>query len=105
VLPSGRFAIIGGYASDGQGAGLSCTGARSDGEVFGHVRRVWEPLPAEMAEERAHFSAAPVPGGLIVVGGTNPSTTEFYDEASNRWFMLPSASDAVSLSMVSVPSS
>jgi hypothetical protein len=48
-----------------------------------------------MAEERAHFSAAPVPGGLIVVGGTNPSTTEFYDEASNRWFMLPSASDAV----------
>ena len=83
-------------------------GDRYDGEVYDPVRRVWEPLPAEMASRRSVFSAAPVPGGLIVAGGSvddEASTAELYDEASGRWFTLPhSQTDGVEfVSLVSVP--
>ena len=95
VLPSGRFVVLGGRTRFGTD--------RSDGEVYDPVRRVWEPLPAEMASRRSDFSAAPVPGGLIVAGGSVDD--ELYDEASGRWFTLPhSQTDEVSfMSLVSVP--
>ena len=102
VLPSGRVVVLGGRNRDGRG----CT-HRSDGEVYDPVRRVWEPLPAEMASRRSDFSAAPVPGGLIVAGGSvdDEAKAELYDEASGRWFTLPhSQTDGVSyMSLVSVP--
>ena len=100
VLPSGRFVVLGGRTRFGTD--------RSDGEVYDPVRRVWEPLPAEMASRRSDFSAAPVPGGLIVAGGSvddEASEAELYDEASGCWFTLPhSQTDGVSfMSLVSVP--
>jgi len=86
VLPSGRFAVLGGEGTDGED--------RSDGEVYDPVRRVWEPLPAEMAVSRYGSVAAPVPGGLIVAGGGKDNldavdSAELYEEASGRWFALP----------------
>ena len=86
VLPSGRFAVLGGEGTDGED--------RSDGEVYDPVRRVWEPLPAEMAVSRFGSVAAPVPGGLIVAGGDKYNddavdSAELYEEASGRWFRLP----------------
>ena len=100
VLPSGRFAVLGGRSREWQGSTV-----RSDGEVYDPVRRVWEPLPAEMASWRSDFSAAPVPGGLIVAGGSVDGKAELYDEASGCWFTLPhSQTDGVEfVSLVSVP--
>ena len=87
VLPSGRFAVLGGL-------GTMDVEVRSDGEVYDPVRRVWEPLPAEMAVSRYGSVAAPVPGGLIVAGGGKDNldavdSAELYEEASGRWFALP----------------
>jgi hypothetical protein len=79
VLPSGCFVVLGGLGND--------TRASADGEVFDPVRRVWEPLPADMACERCAFGAEAVAGGLLVSGGSGQP--ELYDEESGRWFTLP----------------
>ena len=79
VLPSGRFVVLGGRGADTQ--------ARKDGEVFDPVRRVWEPLPADMKLGRRDFGVEAVAGGLLVSGFRKAS--ELYDEASGRWFTLP----------------
>ena len=104
VLPSGRFAVLGGGSADQDGED------RSDGEVYDPVRRVWEPLPAEMAVSRYGSFAAPVPGGLIVAGGNNDDaidSAELYEEASGRWFRLPhrKPDKAVSFSLVNLSAS
>jgi hypothetical protein len=88
VLPSGRFVVLGGYGAYGQ--------LRKDGEVFDPVRRVWEPLPADMKCERADFGAEAVAGGLLVSGGGGDEShaPELYDEESSHWFTLPHQRDA-----------
>jgi hypothetical protein len=88
VLPSGRFVVLGGVGADGQ--------LRKDGEVFDPVRRVWEPLPADMTCERADFGAEAVAGGLLVSGGGGDEShaPELYDEESSHWFTLPHQRDA-----------
>jgi hypothetical protein len=81
VLPSGRFVVLGGYGTDNI--------PRKDGEVFDPVRRVWEPLPVDLAFARIGFGAEAVAGGLLVSGGHDQAESELYDEASGRWFTLP----------------
>jgi hypothetical protein len=85
VLPSGRFAVLGGYGTDGK--------KRTDGEVFDPVRRVWEPLPADMANARSDFGVEAVAGGLLVSEGA--MQPELYDEQSGRWFTLPHRSEVL----------
>jgi hypothetical protein len=85
VLPSGRFVVLGGVGADGQ--------ARRDGEVFDPVRRVWEPLPADMAVARSDFGVEAVAGGLLVSEGA--MQPELYDEQSGRWFTLPHRSEVL----------
>ena len=55
--------------------------------MFDPVRRVWEPLPADMKLGRRDFGVEAVAGGLLVSGFRKAS--ELYDEASGRWFTLP----------------
>jgi hypothetical protein len=88
VLPSGRFVVLGGRGADGQ--------LRRDGEVFDPVRRVWEPLPADMKHGRGAFGAEAVAGGLVVSGGGGDEShaPELYDEESSHWFTLPHQRDA-----------
>jgi hypothetical protein len=81
VLPSGRVAVVGGWGTDSV--------MRKDGEVFDPVKREWEPLGAEMAQEHRNVSAVTVAGGLLAVGGGHMS--ELYDEESGRWLTLPHA--------------
>jgi hypothetical protein len=99
VLPSGRFAVLGGYGTDGK--------KRTDGEVFDPVRRVWEPLPADMANARSDFGVEAVAGGLVVSGGDSRDDShapELYDEESGRWFTLPHTREALRQgSMVLLP--
>jgi hypothetical protein len=80
VLPSGRVAVVGGVSAHDFD--------RTDGEVFDTVKREWEPLGAEMADEHVSISAVAVAGGLLAVGVSPP---ELYDEGSGRWLTLPHA--------------
>jgi hypothetical protein len=80
VLPSGRVAVLGGEGPDGVD--------RMDGEVFDPVKREWEPLGVEMANESFDRSTVAVAGGLLAVGVNPP---ELYDEESRRWLTLPHA--------------
>jgi hypothetical protein len=79
VLPSGRFAVVGGFGSDGE--------ERGDGEVFDPARRTWKMLPSGM-EERSEAQAIAVAGGMVVMGGTY-GVAELFDEQSGTWFRLP----------------
>jgi hypothetical protein len=56
------------------------------------VRRVWEPLPADMSYGRANLGLEAVAGGLLVSG--SGKKTELYDEASGHWFTLPHQMEA-----------
>ena len=77
VLPSGRVAVVAGFGVDGQD--------RKDCEAFDAVKRTWELLP-EMDEERGNPAAAPVVGGMVVVGREKVG---LFDEESGRWLALP----------------
>lgn len=82
VLPSGRVAVVGGVSTDN----MDC----KNGEMFDLVRRVWEPLPAEMIHARNDLDVVAVAGGLLAVGAPlHNSCNELYDEESGRWFSLP----------------
>jgi hypothetical protein len=85
MLPSGRFAVVGGMTGDGLQTVKHC-------EAFDPIRRVWEPLPG-MAVERASRCVVAVAGGLVVVGGRRKYYEhlgcELFDEAGGRWFALP----------------
>ena len=81
VLPSGRVALLGGRDTDGA--------SRKDGEVYDPVKREWEPLGAEMAQEYGIASATAVAGGLLVMGLAG--RPELFDEESGRWLTLPHA--------------
>ena len=71
----------------------------SYGEAFNPKQHTWERLPllgfrARDTPEATH--AAPVPGGLIVVGGTQRARGEWslapaqlFDEVTGRWYDLP----------------
>lgn len=59
VLPSGRVAVVGGVSTDN----MDC----KNGEMFDLVRRVWEPLPAEMIHARNDLDVVAVAGGLLAV--------------------------------------
>ena len=53
--------------------------------LFDPAKVTWEPMP-EMAVARANAAAAPVSGGLIVMG---KETAELFDEESGQWLALP----------------
>ena len=63
--------------------------------MFDLVRRVWEPLPAEMIHARNDLDVVAVAGGLLAVGAPlHNSCNELYDEESGRWFKLPHPMEA-----------
>ena len=80
VLPSGRFAVLGGVGVDGI--------ERKDAEAFNSVSRAWEPLPP-MPCDMIGGAVVAVAGGLLVVGGYNHAGAMLFDEESGRWFTLP----------------
>jgi hypothetical protein len=94
MLPSGRVAVVGGAGTDGN--------TRKDGEVFDPVKRVWEPLGAEIAHKHGTTSTVAVAGGLLTTGAISP---ELYDEGSGRWVTLPHAmaKQRDSAGLISVP--
>ena len=81
VLPSGRFAVLGGMG-DARG------GTRRDAEAFDPVSWVWQPLPP-MPRDMAAGAVVAVSGGLLTVGGINHAGPMLFEEESGRWFTLP----------------
>jgi hypothetical protein len=84
VLPSGRFAVLGGYGTGNVN--------RGDAEAFDPVSRAWQPLPP--MSYMHHGAAVAVAGGLLVAGGqshagANHAGAMLFDEESGRWFTLP----------------
>lgn len=81
VLADGRFAVVGGYADDGE--------MRKDGEVFAAGR--WEPLHADLLSNRSAHALVAVAGGMIAIGGEDEGAVaaELFDEESRRWLALP----------------
>jgi hypothetical protein len=82
VLPSGRFAVLGGvYEAEPEW---------EDAEVFDPVSRAWQPMPT-MPHAVMMGAAVAVAGGLLAVGGADHAgRAMLFDEASGRWFTLPS---------------
>jgi hypothetical protein len=88
ILPSGRFALVGGDTT-----GTTGTADTGDtGEAFDPIRRVWEPLPCMNSSFRAP-TAVPVAGGMLVLAGNEEEqhvrAPQLFDEESGRWFTLP----------------
>ena len=81
VLPSGRFAVLG-------GEGMVVDDAAWDAEAFDPVSRAWQPLPP-MPRELVAGVAVAVAGGLLALGGHNHAGAMLFDEESGRWFTLP----------------
>jgi hypothetical protein len=80
VLPSGRFAVLGGTEQGDHW--------REDAEAFDPVSRAWQPLPP-MPRALVDGAAVAVAGGLLVVGGIARDGAMLFDEESGRWFTLP----------------
>jgi hypothetical protein len=85
VLPSGRFAVLGG---EGYDFTMMDDAHREDAEAFDPVSRAWQPLP-HMPHSLCHGAAVVVAGGLLAVGGQNHAGAMLFDEESGRWFTLP----------------
>jgi N-acetylneuraminic acid mutarotase len=81
VLPSGRFAVLGGYCT-------ANVNTMDDAEAFDPVSRAWEPLPP-MPRRLVGGASVAVAGGLLVAGGVNHAGAMLFDEESGRWFTLP----------------
>jgi hypothetical protein len=85
MLPSGRFAVLGGGFGGAH---------RADAEAFDPVSRAWQPLPP-MPHHLVGGAAVAVAGGLLTVGaehdhiGTMLFDAMLFDEESRRWFTLP----------------
>ena len=79
VLPSGRFAVLGGEGMDDAAWGA---------EAFDPVSHAWHPLPP-MPRDLVGGAAVAVAGGLLAVGGENHAGAMLFDEESGRWFTLP----------------
>jgi hypothetical protein len=94
VLPSGRFAVLGGVGVVPTGelrfAGGLDLGATELASVdaYDPARREWEPLP-DMPAALADHGAAAVLGGMVVVGGGGRGRCDLFDECSGRWYQLP----------------
>ena len=84
VLPSGRVAVVGGFAHLGD--------YHMHGEVFDLEGQAWQPLPP-MSHGRSNHGVVSVACGLLAVGGRptqeHGRPAELFDEASGRWFELP----------------
>ena len=80
VLPSGRFAVLGGVGRD--------YNPRWDAEAFDPVSRAWQPLPP-MPHDLVIGAAVAVAGGLLAVGGYDRADAMLFEEESGRWFTLP----------------
>ena len=81
MLPSGRFAVLGGVDED--------SGIREDAEAFDPVSRAWQPLPSPMPRDLVAGVAVAVAGGLLALGGHDHADVMLFDEESGRWFTLP----------------
>jgi hypothetical protein len=82
VLPSGRFAVLGGADEDQD--------RLQNAEVFDPTSRAWAPLADVPGPEGVVGGAAvAVAGGLLLVGGQDLAGAMLFDEASGRWFTLP----------------
>ena len=84
MLPSGRFAVLGGEGAVGD----DYTGRREDAEAFDPVSRAWQPLPP-MPRHLVTGAAVPVAGGLLAVAGRDHADAMLFEEESGRWFTLP----------------
>ena len=82
VLPSGRFAVLGGYGT------RMPNDRRQDAEAFDPVSRTWQPLPP-MPHHLVGGAVVAVAGGLLAVGGYDHAGAMLFDEESGRWFTLP----------------
>eukprot|EP01047_Picozoa_sp_COSAG01_P031847 COSAG01_NODE_2278_length_7990_cov_4.925167_8_plen_383_part_00 len=94
VLPSGRFAVVGGHGPDHH---------RKDGEVLDPVLRTWEPLPSCLNEVSGYLSAVAVAGGLLALSRSGGAAAELFDEDRGRWFVLPHAPPRVVWDVVTMP--
>jgi hypothetical protein len=89
VLPSGRFAVLGGSGED--------DAHRADAEAFDPVSRAWQPLPPMPDRLVLGRVAVAVAGGLLAItsarccstGGVGDTDSMLFDEESGRWFTLP----------------
>jgi hypothetical protein len=81
MLPSGRFAVLGGIGED-------ANFGRQDAEAFDPVSRAWQPLPP-MPDNLMDGAVMAVAGGLLVVGGVDHAGAMLFDEESGNWFTLP----------------
>ena len=81
LLPSGRFAVLGGWARDGS--------SRDDCEAYDVVTEEWIMLP-DMESERAGAAAVAVAGGLVIVGGADWEPDELFDECHPPPFNIQS---------------
>jgi hypothetical protein len=83
MLPSGRFAVLGGVDGGGETAG-------EDAEAFDPVSRAWQPLPP-MPHRLVGGAAVAVAGGLlaVLVGGNVHAGAMLLEEESGRWLTLP----------------
>jgi hypothetical protein len=84
VLPSGRFAVLGGVDD-----------RRADAEAFDPVSRAWQPL-FPIPRGLPHGAAVAMAGGLLAVGGyklavggEDHAGAMLFEEESGRWFTLP----------------
>jgi hypothetical protein len=81
VLPSGRFAVLGGEDEENNGH-------KEAAEAFDPVSRAWQPLPP-MPRDMVAGAVVAVAGGLLAVGGYDHEGAMLFDEESGRWFTLP----------------
>jgi hypothetical protein len=80
VMSDGRFAVLGGLSTGGYTS--SCEALMVDEDEH------WHSLPP-MHHARCRFSCAAVARCIIVAGGYGTPSAEVYDEALNRWILLP----------------
>jgi hypothetical protein len=93
VLPSGTVAVFGGEMDQTGGSG----------EAFDPVQRIWVQLPTAGLRARGSIEtyAAPVAGGLVVLGGLSRKNdysgeegnelarAQLFDEFTRRWYDMP----------------
>lgn len=89
VLPSGRFAVVGGIGVD--------YAPHANGEVHDPVQRTWEPLP-DLPVGVNCVGVVPVTGGMMVFGITDRRDRNsdelmqvnlLFEDASGHWYTLP----------------
>jgi hypothetical protein len=82
VMSDGRFAVLGGRNNGPGGDTSTCEALMIDDDEEWHWLH-------PMHHVRSGFACAAVARCIIVAGGRNTTSTEVYDEALERWILLP----------------